>query len=289
MQVFKTAIKTVLRHPMYLIVYAGFLSMMGVFIASGLTFGGTNDSEFSPYETKFAVIDRDGSALSDGLAAYLREQGIEVPIEDSQMALQDAVAKGQSSYILIVPEGFGDAFVEAARTGDELPTLETVYSFYSTEGSLMDQMVNSYLGIAGAYAGLEGSIVAVSSIDDIDLLLAIAAGNGPSFVRRNALHRIDELCDRTPLDVRDAQRLVACLSEKSLIAFAVALMDMSDYDWPSHCDVTSVGALCEALYSCTSIHETVLLEDACAHLAHRRPDLLSSIGACAPDHYPMVA
>ena len=121
-------------------------------------------------------------------------------------------------------------------------------------------------------------IVAVSSI-----------GNGPSFVRRNALHRIDELCDRTPLDVRDAQRLVACLSEKSLIAFAVALMDMSDYDWPSHCDVTSVGALCEALYSCTSIHETVLLEDACAHLAHRRPDLLSSIGACAPDHYPMVA
>ena len=132
-------------------------------------------------------------------------------------------------------------------------------------------------------------IVAVSSIDDIDLLLAIAAGNGPSFVRRNALHRIDELCDRTPLDVRDAQRLVACLSEKSLIAFAVALMDMSDYDWPSHCDVTSVGALWEALYSCTSIHETVLLEDACAHLAHRRPDLLSSIGACAPDHYPMVA
>ena len=35
-------------------------------------------------------------------------------------------------------------------------------------------------------------IVAVSSIDDIDLLLAIAAGNGPSFVRRNALHRIDD-------------------------------------------------------------------------------------------------
>ena len=74
-----------------------------------------------------------------------------------------------------------------------------------------------------------------------------------------------------------------------IVAVAVALMDMSDYDWPSHCDVTSVGALCEALYSCTSIHETVLLEDSCAHLAHRRPDLLSSIGACAPDHYPMVA
>lgn len=132
-------------------------------------------------------------------------------------------------------------------------------------------------------------IVAVSSVDDLDLLLAIAVGNSPDFVRRNALHRIDELCDRTPLDARDAQRLAACLSEKSLVAFAVALMDMSDYDWPAQCDVTSVGALCEALYDCTSIHETVLLEDACAHLAHRRPDLLSSIGVCTPDRYPMVA
>lgn len=163
MQVFKIAIKTVLRHPMYLLVYAGFLSLMGVFIASGLTFGGSSDNGFSPYETKFAVIDRDASAFSEGLTAYLREQGTEVPVEDSPMALQDAVAKGQSSYTLIIPEGFGEAFAKAAREGDELPTLETVYSYYSTEGNLMDQMVNEYLGIARAYAGLEGA----ASLDDI--------------------------------------------------------------------------------------------------------------------------
>ncbi|MFR1637813.1 MAG: hypothetical protein ACLSVD_00770 [Eggerthellaceae bacterium] len=93
MQVFKTAIKTVLRHPMYLIVYAGFLSMMGVFIASGLTFGGTNDSEFSPYETKFAVIDRDGSALSDGLAAYLGSRASKFPSKTARWRCKDAVAR----------------------------------------------------------------------------------------------------------------------------------------------------------------------------------------------------
>ena len=98
MQVFKTAIKTVLRHPMYLIVYAGFLSMMGVFIASGLTFGGTNDSEFSPYETKFAVIDRDGSALSDGLAAYLREQGIEHVYDSRSTAFADEIRADTAGY-----------------------------------------------------------------------------------------------------------------------------------------------------------------------------------------------
>ena len=154
MQVFKTAIKTVLRHPMYLIVYAGFLSMMGVFIASGLTFGGTNDSEFSPYETKFAVIDRDGSALSDGLAAYLREQASKCPSKTARWHCRTPWPRSE----LVHPHRSGRVRrrVRGSRAHrDELPTLETVYSFYSTEGSLMDQMVNSYLGIAARTPALK--------------------------------------------------------------------------------------------------------------------------------------
>ena len=122
---------------MSLIVYAGFLSMMGVFIASGLTLAARTTAS-SRRTRRSSRRDRSRrKRCPDGLAAHLREQGIEVPIEDSQMALQDAVAKGQELVHPHVPEGFGDAFVEAARTGDELPTLENaVYSFYSTEGSL---------------------------------------------------------------------------------------------------------------------------------------------------------
>lgn len=154
MQVFKTAVKTVLRHPMYLIVYAVVLSFMGVLIASGLSFGGSDEGEYTPHETKYSVIDRDDSAFSRGLTAFLGEHGTEVAIEDTEMALQDAVAKGQSSYTLIIPQGYGDAFVKAAQTGDDAPTLDTVYSYYSIEGNLMDQTVREYLGIARAYAGL---------------------------------------------------------------------------------------------------------------------------------------
>ncbi len=170
MQVFKTAVKTVLRHPMYLLVYAVFLSFMGVFIASGLTFGGLDDSEYTPYETKYSVIDRDGSAFSQGLAAFLAEHGTEVPLEDTEIALQDAAALGQSSYTLIIPEGYGEAFVEAARAGDDAPTLDTVYSYYSVEGNLMDQNVGEYLGIARAYAGLAGDAsmsAIVNHADDV--------------------------------------------------------------------------------------------------------------------------
>ncbi len=154
MQVFKAAVKTVLKHPVYLLVYGVFLSFMGVFIASSLTFGGAGDNEYAPHETRFSVIDRDDSAFSQGLAAFLGEHGTEVPIEDTEIALQDAVAKGQSSYTLIIPQGYGDAFVEAARAGEDAPTLDTVYSYYSVEGNLMDQTVREYLSIARAYAGL---------------------------------------------------------------------------------------------------------------------------------------
>lgn len=154
MQVFKTAVKTVFRHPIYLLVYTVFLSMMGILMASSLPFGEGEDAQFAQFQTKFSVIDRDGSDLSRGLTTYLGEHGLEVPLEDTEIALQDAVAKGQSSYVLIVPAGFGEALVDTARSGSDAPDLETVYSYYSLEGSLMDQEVNEYVGIARAYAGL---------------------------------------------------------------------------------------------------------------------------------------
>lgn len=154
MQVFKAGIRIVAKHPLYLLIYTVFLSFMGVFMASSLSFGAPDDAAFAPYDTKFSVIDRDGSALSAGLAGFLDEQGTEVALEDTGMALQDAVAKRQSAYTVIVPEGFGEAFAQAARTGGKAPVLDTVYSYYSAEGSLMDQQVAEYLGIAWAYAGL---------------------------------------------------------------------------------------------------------------------------------------
>lgn len=175
MQVFRTAVRTVLRHPFYLLIYAVFLSFMGVFIASGLTFGGADDTEFSPYETKFSVIDRDGSVFSEGLASFLGEHGTLVPIEDSEIALQDAVAKGQSSYTLIVPAGFGDAFVEASRSGGDAPTLDTAYSYYSIESNLMDQLVNEYLTIARAYAGLNDDASQSVVVEHADAIMRDSA------------------------------------------------------------------------------------------------------------------
>lgn len=128
-------------------------------------------------------------------------------------------------------------------------------------------------------------ISAVAALEDIDLLIFVATADVSPYIRRDALLRIDELCDGRPLSAADAERLVPCLSEKELIAFTIVLMDMSDFDWCAYCDERTVGSLCAALYECRSMHESVLLEDAFAHVSHARPDLGKSLRACSPDKF----
>ena len=43
MQAFKAALRIVLNHPVYLLVYVGFLSCMGVFISASINSGVADD------------------------------------------------------------------------------------------------------------------------------------------------------------------------------------------------------------------------------------------------------
>lgn len=151
MRVFKCALKLIFKRPVYFLVYGLWLSLMGVFMASSLTFAG-EQGEYEPYEVEYAVIDRDASGISAGIGEFLQTQGTQVPIEDSDRALQDLVAKGGASYVLIIPEGYGERFLSAARAGEELPEMECVYSYYSAEGALADAALADYLGALRTYA-----------------------------------------------------------------------------------------------------------------------------------------
>lgn len=125
-------------------------------------------------------------------------------------------------------------------------------------------------------------IAAISTTDDVALLVDIAAANTSIVVRRCALQRIDEVLDGRPLSQVDVERLASCLVERELFAFAVVLMDIAGFDWCARCDENTVGVLGVALHECQSIHETVLLEDAFAQLIHSRPDLGRNLRACSP-------
>lgn len=145
MQVCKCAMRIVRGNLVFLLVYIVGLSFMGLFMAQSFSFDKV-DVALDQDAPDFAIVDRDDSELSRALAAFLDGRGIAVEVEDSRLAFQDAVAKGEVDYLLVVPEGFGAAFREAALQGGEAPRMDVVYSFYEANGALMDEVVDAYLG-----------------------------------------------------------------------------------------------------------------------------------------------
>lgn len=128
-------------------------------------------------------------------------------------------------------------------------------------------------------------IAVVSRLDDADLLVSIAAGPAETFVRRNALQRLDELQQAEPLSRSQLERLVCCLRCGELLPWAVALMDAAGFDWCARSDAAVADALCAALYGCSGIQEEVVVDDAFAQLAHCRPDLAGSLRSCSPERF----
>ena len=144
MRAFECALRIMRGNVVFLLVYIVGLSFMGLFMAQSLSFPGT-DEVLDEKSAAFSVVDRDGSALAKGLETFLEDRGVPVAVEDSRQAFQDAVAKGQTDYLLVVPEGYGEAFREAALAGEEEPQMDVVYSYYAADGALMDQAVAAYL------------------------------------------------------------------------------------------------------------------------------------------------
>lgn len=178
---FSCALRILWAHRIYLLIYLVVMSLMGVFVASQ-SIPPSTDGSMPEAPAAVAVIDRDGSAVSRGLAAYLGREAELVEVADTQRALQDAVAQESVDCLLVVPAGYGDALVEAACTGVEAPALESslstsgaagllaqiqaqgwlqaVYGFVDTLGATPEEAVE--LADQTTEAGVEASVAPVS-------------------------------------------------------------------------------------------------------------------------------
>ncbi len=150
MQVFKVALRVFFKHPIYLAIYAVWLSVLGVLI--GFSVSSNTQTEYVESRPTIAVIDRDSSAFSEGFTEFLGSYGTLVSIEDSTKALQDATAQDEAAYIVIIPQGFGADFLEAAKDNRAIPLLDTIVSYESVAGSMMNNLVDEYLNTARIYA-----------------------------------------------------------------------------------------------------------------------------------------
>lgn len=155
MRVFKAALQVLFRNPAYLLIYAVAFGFIGVAMASAFSVGDT--SEYERAEVQWAVIDRDDSGISHGIEDFLATQGTQEEVADDELSMQDAVAKGTVDYMLVIPQGYGEQFLNAVRAGDEPPKMDVVYSYYAAEGALVDAAVANYLGLLGSCAILDGN------------------------------------------------------------------------------------------------------------------------------------
>jgi ABC-2 type transport system permease protein len=146
MQVFKAAMRIFFHRPVYILIYIVWLGSLGIFIGNATT--NAPQSGFDEERPTAAVIDRDGSDFSQGLSDFVAAHSDMVVIDDSERALQDATAQSRASYILIIPQGYGDSFLSTASSSNEPPLLDTVVSYESYSGSMMNNLVDEYLKTA---------------------------------------------------------------------------------------------------------------------------------------------
>lgn len=149
MQVFNCALRILRDNIAFLLIYIVGLSFMGIFMAHSLDMSSLEDV-LETSSGKFALVDRDNSSLSHAIEAVLEDRGVAISVEDSTRAFQDAVAKGQTDYLLVIPEGYESSFQEALNAGETVPQMEVVYSYYAADGAYFDEVVNSYLGCVRA-------------------------------------------------------------------------------------------------------------------------------------------
>lgn len=154
MSTFKMFLKIIKGHKFYFLIYLILLGILGLAVGGFSNAFNTDAGEvpYQPLNARIAIINRDGSSLSQSVAAYLSRDATVVPLEDTERAIQDAVATNRAEYILVIPQGWGEGVMDAARSGAQAPNLQTYTSFATASGSVMDIKVRSYVQILYAFA-----------------------------------------------------------------------------------------------------------------------------------------
>lgn len=161
MSTFKTALRMALAHPLYLLIYTVFISLLGVFIAASVSWNSSQLTEYKPYDANVIVVDRDGSDLSRALTKHLGSRfELVMGVGDDAYDLADALsksnsAKGSADCVFFIPEGFEDDLVAAARAGESLPKLDVTYGAGTMAAALSSAEASRWISLAGTAAALE--------------------------------------------------------------------------------------------------------------------------------------
>lgn len=155
MSTFRAALRVALAHPLYLVVYTVFVSLMGAFIALSMgTSAPDAATTYEPYPATVAIVDRDGSDVSRAFVEHMASRYDLADVADDPAELQDGVATGRVDCVFVVPSGFGRDLVEAARGGRELPAVEEAYGVSTQASALAGVEAQRWASLAGSAAAM---------------------------------------------------------------------------------------------------------------------------------------
>lgn len=154
MRVCSYALKMAARKPLFFLIYALGLSIMGVIMALAVTTAASADSvqDVVRPQLSWGLVDKDDSELVRGLTQSLEDLGERVDVDDEPLAMEEAVAQGSVDCLFLVPDGFEKAFLEAARAGKTLPSIDAAYGFTGAGGALASSAVDRWLAAAALAA-----------------------------------------------------------------------------------------------------------------------------------------
>ncbi len=155
MSTFRSALRVAWRHPVYLVSYLAILSLMGVLVGRLVADqAAAAPSSYEPVRASVAVVDEDGSDLSRALASWAGSR-FELVETNGAQEVQDALARSFVDCVLVLPQGFGQELLDAARTGDDLPNVQATYGTDVQTGVLAAQEASQWVSLAGSAAVLE--------------------------------------------------------------------------------------------------------------------------------------
>jgi ABC-2 type transport system permease protein len=148
MPVFKTCMKIIKSKLALLMIYIVVIVMISILM---ITTSGSPNSIQGSYSQKgcaITILDHDPEgAVSQGLKKFLLQTNREVAIEDDMEKLQDALYYENTEYILSIPEGFTDSFMN----GEDI-VLQKTSQPDSTERYYIDMQIDQYLNAVRFYS-----------------------------------------------------------------------------------------------------------------------------------------
>ena len=177
MPVYKLCMRIIKHNFPALIIYLGIFLGISVLFATNMS--KEEEIEFSQSKIPMAIMSEENSPLIDGLKEHLSRVAEFVDLQEDKEAIQDAMYFRKVVYVLYIPKGFTESFLNQNYLKMDKTVIENATNTY-----YIDLAIDQYLNTARMYVESDGmdverlsSTVLTDLEEDIDVIITNKVSN----------------------------------------------------------------------------------------------------------------